>query len=274
VLTLLERLMDRDPGEPARVIVVTTTIDPIAHFQEIFTKEREDFYDDRIPEVQLSRSSLVLSRFRRCYMPISARPGADPWWNYDASQWRQTLNWEAADYPPLQEVARTIEQSLASRDQVSRAELARTFRSQALAPYDLLWESCTRSEKIVLVQLATEGFVTPRNREVVWGLINKGLIVERPRPTIFNNSFRLFLRHIERDEVVEQWEREDGNGLWVVAGRLIGSSLIAGGLFFLMTQDFTFDSLLPVVSGTGAVGAPLLRAILARVTARGAELLT
>lgn len=274
VLGLLEQLLDRDPGESSRVVVVTTTIDPVAHFQEIFTKEREDFYDDKIPEVQLSRSSLVLSRFRRCYLPIPARPGADPWWNYDANSWRQTLAWEAADYPPLQEVARDIELSLSPRTQVSRAELARTFRSQALAPYDLLWESCTRSEKIVLVQLATEGFVTPRNREVVWGLIHKGLIVERPRPTIFNNSFRLFLRHIERDEVVEQWEREDGNGLWVVAGRLIGSSLIAGGLFFLATQDFSFDSLLPVVSGTGAVGAPLLRAILTRVTTRGAEFLT
>lgn len=274
VLGLLEKLMDRGPGEPLRVVVVTTTIDPVAHFQEIFTKERADFYDDKIPEVQLSRSSLILSRFRRCYMPISARGEADPWWNYDPKKWRQTLSWESAGYPPLQEVARGIKRRLSTRDAVSRAELARAFRSQALAPYDLLWESCTRSEKIALVQLATEGFITTRNCEVVWGLINKGLIVERPRPTIFNNSFRLFLRHIERDEVVEQWEREDGNGLWVVAGRLIGSSLIAGGLFFLVTQDFSFDSLLPVVSGTGAVGAPLLRALLTRVTTRGAALLT
>ena len=86
-------------------------------------------------------------------------------------------------------------------------------------------------------------------------------------------SFRSFMRHIERDHVVERWEREDGNGLWVVAGRLIGSSLIAGGLFFLVTQDFSFDSLLPVVSGTGVFGAPAVRALIARVTARGADLL-
>src|SRR5688572_33484895 len=81
------------------------------------------------------------------------------------------------------------------------------------------------------------------------------------------------LRHIEHDHVVEQWEREDGNGLWLVAGRLIGSSLIAGGLFYLTTQDFSVDSLLPVVSGTGMFGAPIVRALLARVT-RGAALIS
>ena len=99
-------------------------------------------------------------------------------------------------------------------------------------------------------------------------------IVERPRPAIFNNSFRLFLRRIEHDHVVEQWEGEDGDGLWVVAGRLIASSLIAGGLFYLTTQDFSVDSLFPVVSGTGLFGAPVVRALLARVTMRGASLIS
>jgi len=275
VLELLEKLLERPDGEPARVVVVTTSTDPIAHFHEIFTKEREDIYDDGGPEVQLSRSSLVLSRFRRCYVPIKAIDGVDPWWQYDPKKWDSTLAWEASDYAPLQEVASAITQTFSPggvpRPEVPRGELARAFRSQALASYDLLWESCTRCEKIVLVQLAQEGFITTQNCEVVWGLINKGLIVERPRPTIFNHSFRQFLRHIEHDHVVEAWEREDGNGLWVVAGRLIGSSLIAGGLFYLTTQDFSVDSLLPVVSGTGVFGAPVVRALLARVTMRGAS---
>ena len=275
VLELLEKLLERPDGEPSRVVVVTTSVDPIAHFQEIFTKEREGIYDDDVPEVELSRSSLLLSRFRRCYLPIAASQSADPWWDYKPKTWNRTLAWEAAGYPPLVEVANAIRNTL-SNDHgskpkpVSRSVLARTFRSQALASYDLLWESCTRCEKIVLVQLAQEGFVTTQNCEVVWSLVNKGLIVERPRPTIFNNTFRQYLRRIEHDHVVEQWEREDGDGLWVVAGRLIGSSLIAGGLFYLATQDFSVDSLLPVVSGTGMFGAPVVRALLARLTMRGA----
>jgi len=278
VLGLLEKLLERSPGEPSRVIVVTTSIDPIAHFHEIFTQEREGIYDndspDDVPEVELSRSSLVLSRFQRCYLPIKTSPLPDPWWNYDRTKWPSTLDWEAAHYPPLVEVANSVRQAFSRggtpHKSVSRGQLARTFLSQALASYDLLWASCTRCEKIVLIQLAQEGFVTTQNCEIVWGLIHKGLIVARPRPTIFNNSFRLFLRSIEHDHVVEQWEREDGTGLWLVAGRLIGSSLIAGGLFYLTTQDFSVDSLLPVVSGTGVFGVPMLRALLARVTMRSA----
>jgi hypothetical protein len=275
VLELLEKLLERPDGQPSRVVVVTTSVDPIAHFQEIFTKEREGIYDDDVPEVELSRSSLLLSRFRRCYRPIAADKGKDPWWDYKPEEWNKTLGWEAADYPPLTEVVDAITRTLSNDDgstpkPVPRAVLARTFRSQALATYDLLWESCTRCEKIVLVQLAQEGFVTTQNCEVVWSLVNKGLIVERSRPTIFNNTFRQYLRRIEHDHIVEQWEREDGDGLWVVAGRLIGSSLIAGGLFYLTTQDFSVDSLLPVVSGTGMFGAPLVRALLGRVTMRGA----
>jgi hypothetical protein len=101
VLELLEKLLERPDGQPCRVVVATTTIDPIAHFHEIFTKEREGIYDDDIPEVELSRSSLLLSRFRRCYLPIPTNRGRDPWWNYDPTTWQRTLDWEAAGYPRL-----------------------------------------------------------------------------------------------------------------------------------------------------------------------------
>ena len=99
VLELLEKLLERPDGEPSRVVVVTTSVDPIAHFQEIFTKEREGIYDDDVPEVELSRSSLLLSRFRRCYLPIAASNRADPWWNYKPETWKRTLVWEAAGTP-------------------------------------------------------------------------------------------------------------------------------------------------------------------------------
>jgi len=277
VATLLEQLLDSSQREPLRVVVVTTSVDPIAHYEEIFTEERRETYDDQLPEVELSRSSHVLSRLRRCYLPLNARRTADPWWNYHPRRWTATVDWEAGTYPPLEEVKREVKSALKRADQrkgqthsvVSRTELAQTFEGEAQAAYDLLWASCTRCEKLVLVQLAQEGYVTTQNREVVCSLINKGLLIDRPTgPAIFNHTFRLFLRHIERDHIVAKWEEEDGSGIWRIAVRLIGSSLIAGGLFYLTTQDFSVDSLLPVVSGTGLFGAPMLRALLARMTMR------
>jgi hypothetical protein len=275
VLTLLEQLLNASQREPLRVVVVTTSVDPIAHFNEIFTEERSDTYGDQSPEVELSRSAHVLSRLRRCYLPLNACRTADPWWDYDPQTWTTTVAWEAGQYPPLADVKSVLGSAYNDRPgephPVSRNELAQTFEGEAVAAYDLLWASCTRCEKLVLVQLAQEGYVTTQNREVVCSLINKGLIVDRPTgPAIFNHTFRLFLRHIERDHIVAAWEQEDGSGIWRVAVRLIGSSLIAGGLFYLTTQDFSVDSLVPVVSGTGLFGAPMLRALLARMTTRAA----
>ena len=76
---------------------------------------------------------------------------------------------------------------------------------------------------------------------------------------------------IERSGVVQEWERMDGNGLWQVSRWLIGASLLAGGLFYLLTQDFSVQSLLPIASGTGMFGAPLFRTIIAKVSGRSLD---
>ena len=49
---------------------MTSSVDPIEHFKEIFEEERRHVYKDAVPEVELSRSALVLSRFSRCYSSL------------------------------------------------------------------------------------------------------------------------------------------------------------------------------------------------------------
>jgi hypothetical protein len=137
-----------------------------------------------------------------------------------------------------------------------------------------LWTTCSRSEKLVLIQLAHEGFVNPKSKDVVTQLINKGLITEHPSPMVFNYTFRAFLRSIERSHPIAEWERMEGSGLWVVAGRLVASSMVAGGAFYLITQGFSVQSLLPIISGSGVFGVPFVRDVLARLsgsTSRGAR---
>jgi hypothetical protein len=209
---------------------------------------------------------LLLTLFRRCYVPICPeQSGADPWWDYDPTQWRAVLAWETR-LTPLRYVARELEASWVNRASVPMAELANALSMRAYALYQLLWTSCTRNEKLVLVQLAQEGFVSSHSADVVAALMAKGIIVRRSGPTIFNHSFRTFLRRIERNHVVSEWERGEGQGLWVVAGRLIASSVAAGGLFFLLTQGYSVQGLLPVISGTGVFGVPLVRNVMARLS--------
>jgi hypothetical protein len=279
ILKVLDRLVHGNGGQ-RRCLVVTSSVDPIEHFEEIFQEERKGIYVNPVPEVALNRSVLILSYFRRCYMPISShhdrlrrcRDAWDSWWRYDPKQWKDTLAAEVNGYLPLEHVRDELELTWAHRKEVPFDELLRTIRARASAYYELLWTSCTRSEKLVLIQLAQEGFVTTQSADVVAPLIAKGIIVERPTPAIFNRTFRDFLVGIERNDVIQRWERGEGHGLWLVSGRLIGSSLIAGVLFFLLTQDVSVQSLLPVISGTGLFGIPLVRAILARLSGKAPEI--
>jgi len=209
-------------------------------------------------------------------MPISPRKdcvercqeAGDSWSQYDPRKWTDTLKAETYGFVALEQVRDELESTWTNRLEVPFRELLRTIRVRATAYYELLWTSCTRSEKLVLIQLAQEGFITDQSADIVAPLVAKGIIVERPTPAIFNRTFRDFLLDIERDEVIQRWERGEGHGLWVVSGRLIGSSLILGAIFFLLTQDVSVQSLLPMVSGTGLLGIPLVRAILARLSGK------
>ena len=265
-LQLLERLLDTEVSDVPRVVVVTTNVDPVAHFEEIFEEERAGIYEDAVPEVELGRLAVLLSRFHRCYVPFCENASdADPWWDYRPERWPDVLDWETRSVA-LARVNRELRAQWGANERVSFDDLSRAITARAAALYQLLWTSCTRREKLVLVQLAQEGFVTPQSAAVVAALMAKGLIVLRPGPAIFNYTFRAFLRDIERTHVLREWERGEGHGLWVVAGRLIGSSVLAGGLFFLLTQGYSVEGLLPVLSGTGLFGVPVVRNIVARLT--------
>jgi hypothetical protein len=171
VLKLLDKLMVTDYGH-FRGIVVTTSVDPIAHFRELFNEERVSIYTDDAPEVSLSRAAQLLSSFgRETGVPFN--------------------------------------------------DLVRELRRRANAYYEMLWTNCTRKEKLVLIQFAQEGFVTAQSWDVVASLVVKGLL--------------------------------------------------AGGLFFLLTQDFSVQSLLPIVSGTGMFGAPLFRTLIARLSGKALD---
>jgi hypothetical protein len=265
VFRLLEKLLDRktEKGRKQRptAVIVTSTIDPTAHFNEVFFEERQQVNAKMIPEVELNRSALVLSRFRRCYTAPDGRSPWRSWFDYDPARWQDTLELETSNHRLLDSVATEIKRVWYRRDEVPMEELRHAIGVRAESAYQLLWASCTRSEKLVLIQLAQERLVNPKSRDTLDELVAKGLILPGPAPAIFSLTFRDFLRGIERANVVQSWERMEGTGLWVVSGRLVASVLIVGGLFYLLTQGVSVQSVLPLISGSSVLGIPLVRNI-------------
>jgi hypothetical protein len=265
VFRLFEKLVERRFGQkpqPRPVgLIVTTTIDPTAHFGEVFAEERQEIYANSIPEVELNRSSLILSRFRRCYAPVEGRSPWDSWQHYDPARWRDTLDLETSNHRLLAAIDIELEAAWADRTEVGLEELRRAIRVRAESCYQLLWTSCSRSEKLVLIQLAQEGLINPKSSDTLDELAAKGMIWPGAAPQLFNLTFRDFLQRIERAEVVQEWERMEGTGLWVVSGRLVASALMVGGLFYLLTQGISVQSVLPIISGSGFLGFPLVRSV-------------
>jgi len=265
---LLEGLFRFKADEHTRVasLVVTSTIDPIAHFTDVFVEERQQIYANAVPEVELNRSSLLLSRFRRCYVPLVGRNPWPKWFCYHPRKWRIVLRRETSSHLLLDSIGRDIAAAWKDVKAVSSEDLRSAVLSRAEACYQLLWTSCTRSEKLVLIQLAQEGLVNPKNRETLDELVAKGLVLTGPVPTLFNITFRDFLQGIERSSVVQEWERTEGTGLWMMAGRLAASVLVVGGVFYLITQGFAVQSVLPIISGSGLLGIPLVKDLVSRVS--------
>jgi hypothetical protein len=240
-------------------LIVTTTIDPSTHFSEIFQEERQDIYKTSVPEVELNRWSLVLSRIRRCYIAAVGKSPWHSWYFYDPTKWRETLDLETSNHRLLSAVGSELKRAWVHEHSIAMDDLRRAIRSRADTCYQLLWTSCTRSEKLVLIQLAQEGLINPKSRETLDELIAKGIVIPGAAPTLFNLTFRDFLQDIERTGVVQKWERMEGNGLWVISGRIVASVLAVGGAFYFLTQGFSVQSVLPIITGTGFLGVPLVK---------------
>jgi hypothetical protein len=256
---LQNRSLEKDAKERPVGLIVTTTVDPSAHFMEIFHDERQEIYATAVPETELNRWSLVLSRFRRVYIAPVAKSPWRSWYYYDPKKWRETLDLETSNHRLLSAVGSDLKRAWHGEASIAMDDLRRAVRSRAQPCYQLLWTSCTRSEKLVLIQLAQEGLINPKSRDTLDELIAKGLVLPGAAPTVFNLTFRDFLQGIERTDVIQAWERMDGNGLWVISGRLVASALAIGGVFYLLTQGFSVQSVLPIISGTGFLGVPLIK---------------
>src|SRR4029079_495525 len=181
---LQARSLEKDVKERRVALIVTTTIDPSAHFAEIFQEERQEIYKTTVPEVELNRWSPVLSSLRRCYIrPVGKSPWRS-WYFYDPTKWRDTLDLETSNHRLLAAVGSDLERARVPQHSLSMDDLRRAIRSRADTCYHLLWTSCTRSEKLVLIQLAQEGLINPKSRDTLDELIANGLVLPRAHPAL------------------------------------------------------------------------------------------
>lgn len=283
LLALLEGIGEASHVREMRVrIVATSSLDPILHFNDTLSQEREDVYKDSFPELEMKRWALVLSKFDRCYVqrPESlglARPkgksGKLPF-----LPWQEELKQECSAHRELVRIGGQLAVEFAEHGRqferrgkggIPRELVRLRVAERAAAFYHLIWASCSRPEKLLLAQLAQTGVVNPRSSETMLELIRKGLVRMTPAPRIFNRTFHDYLKGVESPTVLAEWEREGGQGAWQHAARLALLLIGIGLLFFFFTQGASIEAILPLLTTSGLVTLPKLGQWLSRIASRG-----
>jgi len=163
---------------------------------------------------------------------------------------------------------RLVQSDLASFDNLSQRELLERIVDAAEGYYWALWNACSEDEKLVLVQLAQETFVNPKQHSTVRRLLQRGLIVRDPVLRLMNDSFTLFVHRIQQPKEVARWERSLRGLGWKQLRLAFIALLAVVALFLFSTQRGLFDATIGYVSAL-AVGIPGLIQLLRTLYAAG-----
>jgi len=145
----------------------------------------------------------------------------------------------------------------------SREQMVNMVVERADAYYRMLWAGLTTSERLVLYQLALDGWANPKNAPAIRQLEQKQLIYRQPMYRIMNDSFRTFIRSSEHEREIATWQKTEQQSTWQALRFVIFAAIIGSGVWLLYAQGQLFQI------GTGYLTAiaTLLTAV-AGITAR------
>jgi hypothetical protein len=141
-----------------------------------------------------------------------------------------------------------------SFDGIERAERERRLGDAAWAVYHDLWSRCSKIEKLTLTQLAVEGFVNDKRREVVRSLLARGLLARRPMLAPFNDGFASFVERAGTELGVKQWEAPRDGFSWAdLRAPLVTLFACSAGVLFYTDRGLVDSTIVWATTLTGVL---------------------
>jgi hypothetical protein len=177
----------------------------------------------------------------------------------------RTIAAEIKGDPYLETIITGLELVASGRDQVLDE-----IGERAEEYYTALWNPCSASEKLVLMQIAQTGLVNGKARKDVRRLLARGLLRRDPQLRLMNETFRRFVSvQATTSSLARQLEADLGSDAWSRFRVPFFAAVIVVLLFFFGTQRELFDSTFAVVGGLTAT-IPALLKMLSAFGERGA----
>jgi len=124
---------------------------------------------------------------------------------------------------------------------LSKGQFVDVLLDRADSYYRVLWSTCTKEERMVLYQLALDGWVNPKNDRAIQQLQRRGVIRRGSGYRLMNDSLRRFVQNAERPEEVAKWEQEEGNSAWSAVKLALGTGLMMCGAWLIYAQQDIFQ---------------------------------
>lgn len=155
-----------------------------------------------------------------------------------------------------------------SQEKLKKSEQIRDeddfFVKKTGAALDLLfskiWSNLTSFEKIVLFDLADDGLLNRKNKEMIQKLIDKRLIVTDPEPAFYSDEFRDFVIKNMKSKEVKTIENKLGlKGSWHNAKYLILLILVPLAAFVIISQGISIEKVFGIFAGGLAIITGIIR---------------
>jgi hypothetical protein len=166
------------------------------------------------------------------------------------------LNWVTGECVPrrLRRIPPAARRSARRRSELSQEALTEELLDRGDAYYHVLWSTCTQHERLVLYQLAKDGWANPNNDREILQLQRRGLVSRTPGLRLMNDSFRHFIRDSQYSEEIASWQQEGEQSLWRSLKLSLGILGVAVAAWLLYSQQQFFNA---IVAYVGAIGGAL-----------------
>ncbi|WP_209404179.1 hypothetical protein [Pseudozobellia sp. WGM2] len=122
--------------------------------------------------------------------------------------------------------------------------------------YNDIWNSLPTRERYLLYDLAKDGFMNIKNRNSLFSLMKKGLIIWDDRPRIFNESFKNFVTtSVSLNEALRLESKNRGSSSWASVRILIYIVIIVVISVIALGNQELMANFKTVIAALGALGA-------------------
>jgi hypothetical protein len=165
---------------------------------------------------------------------------------------------ECRHTPQLRRIGLTMLQVDHEDAHPSKGQFVDMLLDRADSYYRVLWSTCTKEERLVLYQLALDGWVNPKNDRAIQQLQRRGIIHKGSGFRLMNDSLRRFVRNAERPEEVAKWESEEGNSAWSAVKLALGTGLMMFGAWLIYAQQDVFQLGIGYLTALGTASSAVI----------------